>query len=1090
MTDTPLLGQVFECCADMESIAGAKVLKVAVNKAKQSMTIEVQSAAPIAPMMLTLAEARIKSSMPEMKSVKMSASAPPPPKKQGKKQAGEVLLGNKPIKGSSIKMTELTPESGRVTVEGEVFAFEERAWKTGGGKTILFNLTDNHSSARIKTNTVINVQNGDTVRVQGNYIFDRYYNDYLIEPTGIERIEKSVRSDSSEAKRVELHLHTKMSAVDALTDIEEAVKTAARWGHKAIAMTDHAVVHDFPRFADAAKKAGIKPIFGVEAYYVNDIDDRLVTTVVDPASVAPISEYVVFDLETTGLDQVNDRITEIGAVLVRDGVAAERFSMMVNPGFPIPPEIVRLTGITDADVAMASGEDVAVPKFLEFAAGRTLVAHNADFDSGVIIAACTRLGLEFTNVSVDTVALAQNLLPELTKYNLAALATYMQLPDFNHHRAVDDAETLSKIMEDLRERLEKIGICDFTQIDDYFRPQRAAFAVKDRWPKHIILLVKEQKGLKNLYTLISKSHLNPFTKGFPVMTKTMIQEYREGLIVGSACENSEVFRSVSGGNSDRELLRLSEFYDYFEIQPLANNLFMLENNNSRYKTVEQLRNFNRRIVRLGEITGKPTVATGDVHFLEPEHEIFRRILTANKFKDADRDLPLYLKTTTEMLEEFEYLGKEKAFEVVVTNPNLIADSVEKIRLLPEGLCKPELENSKEELETLVYGKLKDLYGENAPELVQTRVRAEMTDIINCGYDVIYLSAHKLVKRSNDNGYLVGSRGSVGSSFAAFLAGITEVNALPPHYRCPNCLHSDFEIGAEYGAGADLPDALCPVCGTAYEKDGFDIPFEIFLGFSGDKVPDIDLNFSGEYQAEAHRHAAEMFGSDKVFRAGTIGTLAEKTAFGYVKNYCSERGLVISKAEEDRLSRALTGVKKTTGQHPGGLVVIPTEYDVEDFCPVQHPGDEKDREKKEHIITTHIEYHAMEDNLLKLDMLGHDDPSMCKMLTDLTGVDVRSLPIADKDVLALFTAGKGDEKLSTVGVPEFGTAFTRGMLEDTKPARFSTLIRLSGFSHGTDVWLGNAKDLIMKEHLAVEDVIGCRDDIMQYLMGLGMQDKKA
>ncbi|MDR0819307.1 MAG: PolC-type DNA polymerase III [Oscillospiraceae bacterium] len=1080
----PKFSEMFENCSVSEELSAALVVAVKCDKSKQTMEIELRSERPLAPMMLTMAEAQIRDGF-GLKRVSISSAAPAPQKKTQKKQAGEVLIGSKPIKGVSIKMSELNADSGRVTVEGEVFDFDVREWKNGGGKTTSFSLTDFASSVRVKVTGDLDVQPGDWIRVQGNYIHDRFYGDYLIDgPNGVERIGKTTRNDNHEGgKRVELHLHTKMSAMDALTDAEQVVATAARWGHKAIAITDHAVVHAYPEFGSAAKKYGIKPIFGVEAYYVNDIDDKLVVS--GTSGDRPLNEYIAFDLETTGLSLTKDRITEIGAVLMRDGVAAERFSMMVNPGFPIPPEITKLTGIRDIDVAVAPGEFDAVPEFLKFAGNRLLVAHNSDFDTGILTNACKRLGLAFEFTAVDTVALAQNLMPEESKYNLAAVATALQLPDFNHHRAVDDAETLSRIMEEFRKRLEVLGITSVAGIDDYFREQRAVYALAKRYPKHIILLVKEQQGLKNLYKLVSEANLNPFTRGHPVITKSMINSHREGLLVGSACENSEVFRAITGGVGDRELLRLAEFYDYFEIMPLANNMFMLNSNRSRVSTMEDLRDFNRRMVWLGETTGKPVCATGDVHFLEPEHEIFRAVLTAQKFDDADKDLPLYFKTTAEMLTEFAYLGEETAYKTVVTNPNLIADMCEEIQLLPKGLCKPKLENSCEDLENLVYGRMKELYGENPPELIAKRVDDEMKDILDKGYDVIYISAQRLVSSSNRRGYLVGSRGSVGSSFAAYLAGITEVNSLPPHYRCPNCRNSDFESGKGYGVGADMPDAVCPNCGTKYAKEGFDIPFETFLGFGGDKVPDIDLNFSGEDQANAHRDAIEMFGSASVFRAGTIGGLADKTAYGYVKKYCEARGVTWPKAEEERLCKALTGVKKTTGQHPGGLVIVPQNMEIYDFCPIQHPGDDKEK----NVITTHIEYHAMEANLLKLDMLGHDDPSMIKMLTDLTGIDARELPLDDPEMMALFTNGVGDDGFSSVGIPEFGTGFTRGMLEDTKPTKFSTLIRLSGFSHGTDVWLGNAKDLLKDGH-NIEDIIGCRDDIMLYLISKGMEDKLA
>ncbi|MDR2360945.1 MAG: PolC-type DNA polymerase III [Oscillospiraceae bacterium] len=1093
MKDLPKLKDMFPYTADCGGASDADIVSAIANKGKRTLLITLQTSVPIAPVMLSMCEAKIKDAM-KLKQVTIAAIAPPV-KKSVKKQAGEILLGDKPIKGSSIKMSELTPESGNVTVEGEVFWSEVRAWRNGSGVTHNFNITDFTSSARIKASGEINIAVGDCLRVKGRYDYDNYYKENLIVPFSIERIERTIREDTHDGdKRVELHLHTKMSALDALTDPEKAVETAARWGHKAIAITNHAVVHDYPEFSKACERYGVKPIYGVEAYYVNDMDDRLAykpAPNTDPGTQCPLDEYIAFDLESTGLDTNGDRITEIGAVLMRGGKPQERFSTFVNPGRPIPPEITRLTGINDLDVAVAPFEGEAVSDFLKFSRGLPLVAHNADFDTGLILAACERSGITMTNATIDTYQMALDLLPNAGRgnYNLAALARILQLPDFKHHRAVDDAETLSLIMEDFRKMLADQGISDATQIDGHFRAARTAFALKDRYPKHIILLVKEKAGLKNLYKLISQSHLNPFTKGYPVMTKSMILNHREGLIVGSACENSEIFRAITGNASNRELIRLSEFYDYFEIQPIANNMFML--NNDRYSGIEQLRGFNRRMTALGEMTGKPVVATGDVHFLNPEDEIGRTILTANKFKNADDYLPLYFKTTTEMLEEFSYLGEDTARTVVIDNPNAIANSVESFDLLPDGLKIPVIENSRDELQHAVDERMMELYGENGivPEPVRRRVEEEMEAIQGRGYDVIYLSARRLVQASNARGYVVGSRGSVGSSLAAYMAGITEVNALPAHYSCPNCKRSDFSFASDYGAGADLPDADCPVCGTAYEKEGFDIPFETFLGVGGDKVPDIDLNFSGEDQSNAHRDAIEMFGSDKVFRAGTIGGLADKTAFGYVRKYAEERGKVLPKAELERLSAMLAGAKKTTGQHPGGLVVIPTDMEVYDFTPIQRPGDEKDVAKRENLITTHIEYHAMESNLLKLDMLGHDDPSIVKMLRDLTGVDPTSLPLADPDVMALFANGKGTEALSTAGVPEFGTGFTRGMLEDTKPTKVSVLVRLSGFSHGTDVWSGNARTLIQDGH-GVEEVIGCRDDVMIYLTSMGMESTKA
>lgn len=1025
-----------------------------------------------------------------------------PPAKAGggeKKPAGKKgkTIYGKAMKRTVTEMRELSVESGAVAVTGEIFLVESKTVRNDGW-VLSFDMTDNTGSVKVSKyfrpkedrGDLAELKTGMYVTVYGDIILDRYDQDICLQPKGIVELPRPEREDTAEEKRVELHLHTRFSALDALTDPTAAVKRAAKWGHPAIAITDHGVAQAFPEVWQAGKKAGIKIIYGLEGYYINDVDDKL--PVIGPGHGNISGEYVAFDIETTGLSSGNDRMTEVGAVVFRDGKPRERFQTFVNPGMPIPPEITRLTGITDRDVFDAPDEGTVLRDFLSFAADRPLVAHNAEFDLGFMTAAARRQGIDFHPVCMDTLILAQSLLPDMKRYKLNLVADRLGLPEFNHHRASDDAAACGKIMARFVDMLRERGIEKMEELFAFSRRERDEHHKGGR-PRHIILLVKNKKGLKNLYELISKSHLEHFKKN-PIIPKSLLLQYREGLIIGSACEAGEVFDAVARHKSDQELERLCALYDYLEIQPVCNNAFMLENGSARDE--DELRDFNRRVVELGKKFGKPVAATGDVHFLEPHQEVFRRILLAGrKFSDADRPLPLYFKTTGEMLEEFSYLGEEECRRVVVETPRAIAEMCEEIELLPKELYAPKIENSVEDLQGLVYGKMRELYGDAPPEIVKKRVEAELTDIINCHYDVIYMSAQKLVANSLEAGYLVGSRGSVGSSLVAFMSGITEVNSLPAHYRCPKCKYSDFDSGKNYGCGADMPDKACPVCGEKLRKDGFDIPFETFLGFGGDKVPDIDLNFSGEYQAKAHKYTEELFGRDHVFKAGTIGTLAEKTAFGYVKNYLAEREMIVTKAEENRLALGCVGVKRTTGQHPGGLVIIPQDMDVTDFCPVQHPADDPDSD----IITTHFEYHSMEANLLKLDELGHDDPTMIKMLEDLTGVNAREIPLDDGDTMSIFKSpavlGLPEDdpvigKTGTIGIPEFGTAFTRQMLVDTKPEDFDTLVRLSGFSHGTDVWAGNIRELVLSGTATVKETVGCRDDIMLYLIKRGMEPKRA
>ncbi len=1027
--------------------------------------------------------------------------------KQDQPQSEETLYG-KPFRGNPVPMKDLNIDMGSVIVEGRVFSVDHRELKKRNAWIVSFDMTDNTGSVRLQRflenseakKILDHLQVGNILKVQGRTELNRYDNEMNIKPFAIMPGSMPTRKDTAPGeKRVELHLHTTMSNMDALTDTGAAVKQAAAWGHKAIAITDHGVAQSFPDAMKAAAKAkvagtdqNIKILYGCEGYYVNDVDDRIV--VHGEKNITFDEEYVAFDLETTGLSSKKDKIIEIGAVILKNGREVDRFQTFVDPERHLEPKIVELTGITEDMLKGAPKIEEVLPKFLEFCGDRVLVAHNSDFDTGFIRAECLRQGYEFTATALDTLILSQNLMPQLNKFKLDIVSNALSLPDFNHHRAADDAMTCGLIFHRFIEKLEELDIHDLQSINPAMMKLRSKSRIGDRHARHIILFAKNQVGLRNLYHLISDSNLKYF-KRVPRIPKSDLMELREGLIIGSACEAGELFQAILDGKSEDELKRIASFYDFLEIQPLANNRFMLAKGIAN--SDEDLRNFNRTVVRLGEELDKPVVATGDVHFLNPEDEIFRHILLATKgFDDCDRENPLYFRTTDDMLREFSYLGEEKAYEVVVKNTNAIADMVETLRPVPHNLFAPKIENSVEDLKALVYGKLHRLYGENPPELITKRVETELHDIINCHYDVIYMSAQKLVQNSLEHGYLVGSRGSVGSSIVAYMAGITEVNSFPPHYRCPNpeCKYTTFDVPKGYGCGADLPDAICPKCGTKFDKDGFNIPFETFLGFGGDKVPDIDLNFSGEYQSKAHAYCVEMFGKSHVFRAGTVGTVAEKTAFGYVKKYLSERNLTATRAEENRLASGCVGVRRTTGQHPGGLVVIPQENEIWDFCPVQHPADDPNSDQ----ITTHFEYHSMEENLLKLDMLGHDDPTMIRMMEDMTGVDAKTIPLDDKNTMSIFTSSKvlgyEDDPIlgptGAVAIPEFNTHFTRGMLLDTMPTRFDTLLRLSGFSHGTDVWLGNAKDLITSKTATVDQAIGCRDDIMLYLISCGMPEKRS
>ncbi len=1017
------------------------------------------------------------------------------PKPAGSPAVGDVLYGRR-IKQSSVPMSTVTLESGRIVIEGDVFAVTSRTLQNGGG-VLCFDMTDRTNSVRVSRyfrrdedkKVISAVAEGDHLIVQGEIIYSKYDDDLVMDPRNIVRTKKVIRPDNAPTKRVELHLHTRFSAMDALTDPAAVVKRAAYWGMPAVAVTDHGVAQAFPDMWKAGKKEGVKIIYGLEAYYFNDMDGN--SAVIGKSSLPIDAEFVAFDIETTGLNAMNDRMTEIGAVIFSGGNVIKEFNTFVDPKMHIPPDITKLTGIRDSDVAGAPDEKTAMQMFMDFAGDRPLIAHNAHFDVGFMTAAANRQGLRFSPVFMDTLALAQALLPELKRFKLDIVSNHLGLPQFNHHRASDDAMVVARMMDKFIPMLRAQGAKTVDDIERIYHSLRRTDIAKTY---HMILLVKNRTGLKNLYEMISQSYLKHFHRT-PNIPKSLLIQHREGILVGSSCGMGELYGAVMKGASDKELEKIASFYDYLEIQPICNNAFLVDNGTVRDRHV--LEDYNRTILSLGKKLGKPVIAASDVHFMDAEDEQYRKILqAAKKFSDADRGCPIFFRTTDEMVREFMYLGRETAEEVVITNTRAIADQVEEIELLPKDLFPPKIENSAEQLKALVYDKMHRIYGETPPQIVQERVDVELNTILDHNYDVIYMSAQKLVENSLENGYLVGSRGSVGSSLVAYMSGITEVNSLPPHYVCPKCCHSEFILDNSYGCGADMPEKDCPECGTRMRRDGFNIPFETFLGFPGnEKTPDIDLNFSGEYQAKAHKYTETLFGSDHVFRAGTIGTLAEKTAYGYVKKYLEERGIKASKAEENRLAQGLVGIKRTTGQHPGGLVVVPQDKDITDFCPVQHPADDPDSD----IITTHFEYHCMEANLLKLDELGHDDPTMIRMMEDLSEqlgerVDAKEISLSDPETMSIFTSpaalGLPDDdpiigKTGTIGVPEFGTPFTRQMLDDTKPKQFDTLIRLSGFSHGTDVWAGNIRDLVTGGTATVNEAVGCRDDIMIYLISVGI-----
>ena len=933
------------------------------------------------------------------------------------------------------------------------------------------------------------------IRLQGMTTIDRFDGELTIGSIrGIKKYEDftSKRTDNSPVKRVELHCHTKMSDMDGVSEVKDIVKRAKSWGMPAIAVTDHGCVQAFPDASHALDKGdSFKILYGVEGYLVDDMKE-----LVEHSRGQSFSDsYVVFDIETTGFSPEKNKIIEIGAVKVVNGQITDKFSTFVNPDVPIPFEIEQLTGINDNMVLSSPGIEVILPQFLEFCKDCALVAHNASFDVSFISWQAAKQGLEFEPTVLDTVAIARQLLPSLNRFKLDTVAKALNISLENHHRAVDDAGATAEIFVKFVEMLRARGVENLDQLNEM--SELSPDTIKKLPTHHVIILAKNEVGRINLYRLVSWSHIDYFAKR-PRIPKSLLNQYREGLIIGSACEAGELYQALLRGLPRAELMKVASFYDFLEIQPLGNNAFMLRDEKSTVKTMEDLMELNRRIVQMGEELGKPVCATCDVHFLNPEDEVYRRILMAGQgFSDADQQAPLYLRTTEEMLKEFEYLGPDKAEEVVITNTRMIADMCERIAPVRPDKCPPVIEDSDETLRKICYDKAHEMYGENLPEIVTARLEKELHSIISNGFAVMYIIAQKLVWKSNEDGYLVGSRGSVGSSFVANMAGITEVNSLSPHYLCPHCHYNDFdseEVKKFSGmAGCDMPDRNCPKCGTPMTKQGFDIPFETFLGFKGDKEPDIDLNFSGEYQSKAHDYTEVIFGKGQTFRAGTIGTLADKTAFGFVKRYYEERGIHKRNCEIDRIVQGCVGVRRTTGQHPGGIVVLPIGEEIYSFTPVQRPANDMTTST----VTTHFDYHSIDHNLLKLDILGHQDPTMIRMLQDLTGLDpVNDIPLDSPEVMSLFqnTSALGitpDDiggcKLGALGIPEFGTDFAMQMLLDAKPKYFSDLVRIAGLAHGTDVWLGNAKDLILSGQATIQTAICCRDDIMVYLIQMGLEE---
>ncbi len=986
----------------------------------------------------------------------------------------------------------LTGRTGTVTVLGNVFEVTSKETRRGDKISINIGITDRDSSVFIKellpvvdgAKLLESVKSGMDVAVRGSARIDKFDGEVYFSATDILKIKSLSRMDNAQEKRVELHLHTNMSMMDALILPEQAVNTAARWGHKAVAITDHGTLQGFPTAMLAAEKADIKVLYGMEAYFVDDTARALY----GKGNFGFDDEFVVFDLETTGLSSLNNKITEIGAVKICDGEVTDKFCSFVNPGVPIPANIVELTGITDEMVAGAPNISVILPKFFEFCGDRLMIAHNAGFDISFLRHAAEECSIPFDNSYLDTVAMSHYVNPDLSKHSLDSLQRYFGLENFNHHRASDDAEMLALILYKMIDKVREEGVKDFDDLMNVMSENSDPLKLKTY---HQVILVKNQAGLKNLYRLVSDSNLKYYRR-HPRIPKTNLNAYRDGLILGSACSEGELFHAILDNKTESELVDIAKYYDYLEIQPLCNNQYLIDK--GAVADVEGLKNLNRKVIEIGRKAGRPVVATCDAHYLDPGDEIFRRILqVGQKYSDADRETKFYYRTTDEMLAEFDYLGDEMAHKVVIENPNMIADMIEKVRPIPEGFYPPHIDGAEEELTEKCHNLAREMYGDPLPKLVSDRLERELGAIIKNGFAIMYIIARKLVENSEAAGYQVGSRGSVGSSFVATMAGITRVNPLPPHYRCTKCRYSEFIEDGSVGSGYDLPPKNCPNCGIPMYRDGHDIPFETFLGFKGDKTPDIDLNFSGDVQGDAHRFTEVLFGKGHAFRAGTIGTLADKTAYGYVAKYLEGKGISLNKAEVERLVVGCTGIKRTTGQHPGGIIVVPHGYDICDFSPVQHPADDPNSDT----VTTHFEFKYLHDTLLKLDILGHDIPTKYKRLEEYTGTNVLDVPMSDPKVYQLFTSieplGIPEGTLTgiqtgTLGLPEVGSKFVRGVLVESQPKCFADLLQVSGLTHGTGVWLGNADELIKNNICDISGVIGTRDDIMLFLIHKHNLDK--
>ncbi len=1012
--------------------------------------------------------------------------------KSNNHQNSPTIIG-KVITKNSIPIEQVFGNPDEVIVEGEIFDVEERELKN---KSIMvtFGLTDYKGSIGVKCffsgDKIPNherIKNGLWVKTRGKIEKNKYTNEYELIVFDINISEKPTREDLHTDKRVELHLHTKYSSMDAICSPKEVIDLVKSWGHKAVAFTDHGVVQSFPEIYDATRGTGVKPIYGSEVYIFDD--EFPITT--KPISIN-ISDaiFVSVDIETTGLSFEQDDIIEIGAVKIHHGEVVDRFSSFVKPTKNLPPKITNLTGITNEMVTSAKPIQHVLPQFMDFLGDGIFVAHNAGFDSGFIRRDCEKLGLAFDNSVLDTLPFAQIVFTDLKNHRLNTLAKKLNIKMGNHHRALDDAHTAAMILLRLLKQAEKDGITNLLHINDIYKKRKGPVHL---YSYHATVLVKDQQGLRNLYELVSRSHLDFFYRN-PRIPKSLLNKQRQGLIIGSGCQAGELFQNILRCSRRQDVERIIKFYDFLEIQPIHNNSFLIDNGIiSDRKKLEEI---NKEIYLLGKKFSKPVVMTGDVHFLNPEDEIYRKILLhAQGFNDADKDSKLYLKTTDEMLSECTYFNDDEAYEVVIKNTNEIADIIDdNIKPVPDELYPPKIEGSDSEIIEMTYKKAQEVYGKNLPDIVKDRIEKELNAIISNGFSVIYLIAHKLVKKSLQDGYLVGSRGSVGSSLVATMCDITEVNPLPPHYICPKCKNSIFEINVKGVVGPDLPDKICPCCNTLMKKDGFNIPFEVFMGFEGDKVPDIDLNFSGEYQSKAHKFTEDLFGKEHVFRAGTISTIAEKTAYGFAKSYLEDRNIDESSYEIKRLAKGVTGVKRTTGQHPGGVMVVPKDMQIYDFTPIGYPANDKGSG----VITTHFDYHSISSRLLKLDLLGHDDPTVIKMLEQETGVDAKKIKLDDEKTMAIFSSldplnirpEDVGTTVGTLGVPEFGTRFVRQMLEDTRPTTFSELVRISGLSHGTDVWLNNAQDLIKSGAATLKQVIATRDDIMTYLLNKGVKPKTA